>query len=891
MKIFKKLILLIFIYAILIFLSSVSYGASISKDTEDKILKGEIEISYELFGAVGDGQTDDSEAIREAHTYANNLYRNKGIYKTVYGDGAHTYYIGNLDTTISVFTDVNWNNATFILDDYILDETGTNIVKNQNIFTFSSPPYNNLSGLPLKDSLKVNTNKDNYEEIIEYIKNVSVEDLVVQGVTMSEANLEARKKYLLSSDELYIRVINSNKKQFIRKGINQDAGDEQQDYFLINKKGELLSPIIEDFDGITDIIIYPVEKRTQIVKNGYFISYTNNVVYDNTGEKSRYINRGLSITRSNVELSNIIHTLDESKHESPTDTTIQTNPQGNIYSGFIYINTVTNVTIKDTKLMPHQSTRIYKDGAIQSGSDGTYDLNIARSVNVTLDNVGYSCSCENQTTNAKPNQYCEACYEKYMIDDAYWGIMGGNYIKNLEIYNSKLNRVDAHKGAWNVTIKDTTIGIKGFTLIGGGVLLVENVTIDSPRQMISLRSDYGSTWNGNMHFKDIRYIPREGKYTTRLIQFENEGTWDFGYQCYFPNVIIENVTIDDSKLDPASEITMLSIDRTSMGSLAATRTNPYQFADYIILKEIQTTSGRKVRLNTDTAYIGQDLFKNTEKTLVKVFGIDVKENLETYSTDVSQLTVSNQNELTLKLSQNGSEEIRKTHHTKIEITSDLPEELFTLKYAWTNDNTNVPEENLFVDTVLNGKEIVKTDLTGTFYLWIQIEDSVGNKAYACSNSFIFDNAGPKLEVVYDTLHKENEVKVRIIADEKIKQVEGWTLAEDQRSLEKTYTENTKENMIVEDILGNQTSIMIEVTTIEKLEEDKDKDNPDKDGENDEEDQGKEKEDDEKETQNNRDEDDTLAPYELPKAGAKINFVLGTGILLGIITIGTKARRI
>ena len=53
-------------------------------------------VCYEDFGAVGDGVTDDSAAIRAAHEYANE----NGL--DVVCEGAKTYYIGIMTKTIPI---------------------------------------------------------------------------------------------------------------------------------------------------------------------------------------------------------------------------------------------------------------------------------------------------------------------------------------------------------------------------------------------------------------------------------------------------------------------------------------------------------------------------------------------------------------------------------------------------------------------------------------------------------------------------------------------------------------------------------------------------------------------------------------------------------------------
>ena len=68
-------------------------------------------VTYEAFGAKGDGKTNDHEAIRKAHEYANehNL--------PVRASDTATYYIGDMTGPAVIRTDTHWGKAKFIIDD------------------------------------------------------------------------------------------------------------------------------------------------------------------------------------------------------------------------------------------------------------------------------------------------------------------------------------------------------------------------------------------------------------------------------------------------------------------------------------------------------------------------------------------------------------------------------------------------------------------------------------------------------------------------------------------------------------------------------------------------------------------------------------------------------
>ena len=69
-------------------------------------------VSYEKFGAKGDGINDDQKAIVSAHAYANkhNL--------PVKGKAGARYYIGSGSAVAVIKTDTDFNNAEFIIDDF-----------------------------------------------------------------------------------------------------------------------------------------------------------------------------------------------------------------------------------------------------------------------------------------------------------------------------------------------------------------------------------------------------------------------------------------------------------------------------------------------------------------------------------------------------------------------------------------------------------------------------------------------------------------------------------------------------------------------------------------------------------------------------------------------------
>ncbi len=72
-------------------------------------------VSYEAFGAVGDGVADDLPAIVEAHAFANA----HGL--PVQAKPGVTYHLGRRALTPIIATDTDWGTARFIIDDAVVE--------------------------------------------------------------------------------------------------------------------------------------------------------------------------------------------------------------------------------------------------------------------------------------------------------------------------------------------------------------------------------------------------------------------------------------------------------------------------------------------------------------------------------------------------------------------------------------------------------------------------------------------------------------------------------------------------------------------------------------------------------------------------------------------------
>ena len=412
------------------------------------------------------------------------------------------------------------------------------------------------------------TNVENLKASI-FIVNSNLESFKLEGITSLK---RGQKKIDVSLPTAsLVTVTNANVKHYIRYGLNQDNGSSQTDIFVVDKNGkvDMDAPIIWDFDEITEITALPIDDKTLNIKGGRFVTIANQ-----DESKYNYYSRNIAIMRSNVIVDGLRHEVTkEGEHGAP-------------YGGFLTIRNCSYVTVKNTVLTGHKTYHT-TGSAGKPVSMGTYDILVGNSLNVSFIN----CSQTND------------------IDDrTYWGIMGSNYCKNLLFDSCTFSRFDAHKGVANATIRNSTLGHMGINAIGSGTLLLENSTLRG-RSLVNLRSDYGSTWQGELIIRNCIFIPNGGKESNAaLISGSYSGQHDFGYTSYMPEKItIENLQIDDSNhpenyQGPAifTNFNSKNIDDSYQEKY------PYVKTKKVILKDVTTKSGRSLRVS-DNPYMFKDV--------------------------------------------------------------------------------------------------------------------------------------------------------------------------------------------------------------------------------------------------------------------------------------------
>lgn len=99
---------------------------------------------------------------------------------------------------------------------------------------------------------------------------------------------------------------------------------------------------------------------------------------------------------------------------------------------------------------------------------------------------------------------------------------------------------------------------------------------------------------------------------------------------------------------------------------------------------------------------------------------------------------------------------------------------------------------------------------------VKVYDLFGNESTASIKIDNIDTTAPQAEINYSTTKLTNQnVTVTIIADEKLKEVEGWTLSSDKTKLTKEFKDNKEERITIYDLVGNHRNLTITIGNIDK----------------------------------------------------------------------------
>lgn len=479
-------------------------------------------ISYDDFGAYRDGVRDDYNAMRNAHRYANAHGCEVRAAANETNARARAYHIFRLyDATYNeAYTSVDWQGATFVVHDELVDFCATRfapllVLRPGSFRSVTSGATRSL--VPTYKDI-VTLNNPGWTGIGTTTTNLSTQ----LASTLSELNAKGYSRY-------YVMLYNSATKHYIRFGSNANSGSSQWDGFIIDKDGKLEDGqcVQWDFSGVNQAVITPIPAAQSHVRNATFVCnpvQSKTEVPRSRSNKEGYYLRNLQIRDcANVEVAGIAQTV------GTAETNYDNDELSGSYYGFFNIRNCADVTMRNCSAW----ARKYE---VEGRS--TYGIVANYVVNISHNNVNNSNSWEQQ------------------LDGRRWGLTGNNHCKNISFTNCTLNRIDAHEGYYNMTATGCKLGSWGFRLIGKGPLTISNCEVHSS-SFIMLRYDYGSTWDGACTITNCRHYTRDGGSQGLFNispQFESDNSvHDFGYPLRFPELTVNGLTVDYSEMAPGGK--------------------------------------------------------------------------------------------------------------------------------------------------------------------------------------------------------------------------------------------------------------------------------------------------------------------------------------------------
>jgi hypothetical protein len=337
-------------------------------------------VTYEAFGAVGDGVTDDLPAIRDAHAHANQ----RGL--RVRSNPNATYHLGRRAITAVIATDTDWSTSRFIIDD-------SEGVENHRLPLFEVTSL--LKPLPLK----------------------------IERLARDQDRLDVKPPA-----DCLVLVENRNRKIFIRRGLNQNDGTPQREVFILRRDGSIEGLIDWDYETVTRIEARPLDPEPLVLRGGIFTNIANRMVQE---VGYNYWGRGIRISRSNTEIDGVtLRVTGETEVGHP-------------YSGFLNVQQCANITLRNCSIDSRKTYRTI-GAAGKPVSMGSYGYNASlainfRMINCTMENINDRSRWGVIGSNFMKNILLEDCVLSRM--DVHQGTSGTYIIRRTTLGHQGLNAI------------------------------------------------------------------------------------------------------------------------------------------------------------------------------------------------------------------------------------------------------------------------------------------------------------------------------------------------------------------------------------------------------------------------------------------------------------------
>jgi hypothetical protein len=438
-------------------------------------------VYYSDFGADTSGQTNAFQAIIDAHDFANDNNL------PVRADKGATYFIGEPPS--------HQNSEGLLVVDNPLGATVLTDTDWGNA-TFV------IDDSDIEVSRNVGRNSPHNTAIFTLARTKEEINLLPYLPSLTIRKNQTRLDFIAElgwTDGAMIRITDGTltfqRKQFGRPEAAQ-VPSARFDIILVCKDGYIdpTTPVLWDFNNVTALVALPFEDETLTITGGNFerIARAENL--------NTFFFRGIHVQRDRVVIDGIRHEIEQEGESRHTFSQ---------YDGMVMISDASNVVFKNSFL---------------TGTRNGYDFSVYNSININVEKVE-QINC--------------------ILSPQFWGIMGGNDAKNLVFDDVKFNRIDIHRQVHNLTIKNSEVGYQGIPITGSGKLHIENTTSRHATSFVTLREDWGSSWNGDVYIIKCTWIPHSGSGNLYLFEIQNCGRYDFGFETFMPRKIV----IDELKIE------------------------------------------------------------------------------------------------------------------------------------------------------------------------------------------------------------------------------------------------------------------------------------------------------------------------------------------------------
>jgi hypothetical protein len=350
-------------------------------------------VTYEAFGAVGDGVADDLPAIVKAHAHANK----HGLRVRSKPDA--TYHLGRQALTAIITADTDWGTSRFIID----DSQGVDDHR-RSLFEVRSL----LKPLPLR----------------------------VDRLARGQQRLD-----LQPGIDCLVYVENKNQKVFIRRGLNRTDGTAQKEVFILRRDGSITGGIDWDYDVVTRVEARPIDLEPLFLRGGVFINIANRMKRE---KGSSYWGRNILINRSRTVVDGVINRVTgEADFGQP-------------YGGFLSVQQCASVMLRNC-VIDGRKTYQKIGNAGKSVSMGTYGYHGNLVVDFRMINCRNGNDIHDRSrwgvvaTNFMKDILIEDCVLSRV--DVHQGVSGSYIIRRSTLGHAGLNAI----GRGRLLVEDSTL--------------------------------------------------------------------------------------------------------------------------------------------------------------------------------------------------------------------------------------------------------------------------------------------------------------------------------------------------------------------------------------------------------------------------------------------------